>query len=282
VLPHSLSPRCERPSRGPRRACSGRAARVSRRRRLALASVAKRQRREVDQARLLPREGASAASRGWGVGAYPFARPVPPCDYSPAASSASASAPAAFATAAYAATRSARLSPAPAWLRRSTATSKRAHNPSGPRRPVRGRSSYGGRARSDPSTGRQASPASSARACVARIVSAASESARRRPRKPASGGASSCERIAPAHADWALRTALQASSFVLGARPSRRVSGTSLTPRSYRTERQLRTSTRRIARRTPHLPQESVGRKEPQTDTYGSTNVVSSPDADDA
>ena len=51
--------------------------------------------------------------------------------------------------------------------------------------PVPGRSSYGGRARSDPSIGRHASPASSARACVSRIASAASDNARRRPRKPA-------------------------------------------------------------------------------------------------
>jgi hypothetical protein len=91
-------------------------------------------------------------------------------------------------------------------------------------------------------------PASSARACVARIASAASDNSRRRPRKSASGGASSCERIAPAHADCASLTAPQASSFVRAARASRRDSGTWLTPRSYRTQRQLRSGRGAAAR----------------------------------
>ena len=84
---------------------------------------------------------------------------------------------------------------------------------SGPRRPVPARSSYGGLARLDPAIGRHARPASSARACASRIAAAASDSARRRPRKRGSGGANSCARIAPAHDACASRTASQAASL---------------------------------------------------------------------
>ena len=82
-----------------------------------------------------------------------------------------------------------------------------------------GRSSYGGRARSEPSIGRQARPASSARACASRIAAAASDNDRRRARKPASGGACSWARVASAHAERASRTALHVCSFA-PARPS--------------------------------------------------------------
>jgi hypothetical protein len=63
ALAHSLPPRCERPSTGPRRARTGRAARVSRRQGLAPALVVKRQRREADHSRLSPRDLAEPAVR---------------------------------------------------------------------------------------------------------------------------------------------------------------------------------------------------------------------------
>jgi hypothetical protein len=44
----------------------------------------------------------------------------------------------------------------------------------------------------------------------------------------------------------------------------------------------LRTAIRGSSHCSPHLPQESAGRKEPHTDTYGATDVVSSPEADGA
>jgi hypothetical protein len=120
-------------------------------------------------------------------------------------------------------------------LSRSTAASNRVQSSSGPRRPVPGRSSYGGLARLDPATGRHARPASSARACASRIAAAASDNARRRPRKRGSGGANSCARIAPAHDACASRTASQAAS--LPATSAVPCSSEASTMPSYRTRR---------------------------------------------
>lgn len=173
--------------------------------------------------------------------------------YSPAASRASASALIASVTAAYPATTSARLSPAPAAFSCSTARSNRAQRSSEPRRPVPGRSSYGGRAWSELSMGRHARPDSSARAWASRIRAADSDSARSRARNCGSGGASSCARIAAAQAPCASRTASHTASLRPAPSLARRCSDAS-TRSSYRTSRRINSVAGAESAQSAHQP----------------------------
>jgi hypothetical protein len=101
------------------------------------------------------------------------------------------------------------MSPGPAWLRRSTARSNvPTHPPGRAARPGAAARTLPARAQTPRRT-----PASLASSARARVASAASDNVRRRSRKSASGGPSSCDASLSAHVDWASRTALQAWAF---------------------------------------------------------------------
>ena len=100
--------------------------------------------------------------------------------------------------------------PVIARLRVRTAESNRSHSSRGPRRPVPGRSSYGGSDVSAPGIARHARPARAASSQATRSSSAAFASIRSRDANAASGGAIRCAVNASAHAVFAISRRLAA------------------------------------------------------------------------